>query len=153
MLIASGLGSGFSPLAPGTVGSLLALLPGVALGRVAGLLPLAILLACLAGLWAIPRASGGADHGWVLIYEVVGQWITLLGLPSWRGEPSGSALLWVAAAFLLFRLFDISKPGPIGRLDRRHDAVGVMGDDVLAGIAGAALLWIARLLLRSAAPT
>jgi phosphatidylglycerophosphatase A len=45
------------------------------------------------------------------------------------------------AAFLLFRVFDITKLGPVGWADRRHDAIGVMGDDVIAGVIAAAILW------------
>nr|WP_321985431.1 phosphatidylglycerophosphatase A [uncultured Lichenicoccus sp.] len=150
VLLASGLGSGFSRVAPGTFGSLAALLPGILLCRHPWSLCLAILLACAAGLWAIPRASGGADHGWIVVDEVAGLWITLLGVPRPRSlawPPALGELLWFAAAFALFRLLDISKPGAIGRLDRRHDAIGVMGDDILAGILGAVLLWCVRLLL------
>ena len=150
VLVASGLGSGFSRLAPGTVGSVAALPPGILLGTHTGLLLLAILAACAAGLWAIPRASGGADHGWIVIDEIAGQWITLLGLAPWHGRVTQNAAVelgWIVAAFLVFRLLDITKPGPIGVLDRRHDALGVMGDDVAAGLAGAALLGLARLVL------
>ena len=153
VLVASGLGSGFSRFAPGTVGSLAALLPGILLIEHPALLLLAIMLACAAGLWAIPRASGGADHGWIVIDEVAGQWITLLGiLPLHHVGQTGAAWgwagsAWFAAAFAMFRLLDITKPGPIGALDRRHDAIGVMGDDILAGILGAVLLGLVRLLL------
>ena len=150
ILIASVFGAGFSPVAPGTVGSLAALAPGVLLGARAGWLPRAILPLCAAGLWAIPRASGGADHGWVVIDEVAGQWITLLGAPPLLGAEApkpAARLSWLVAAFALFRLLDITKPGPIGALDRRHDAIGVMGDDIAAGLLGATLLRLARVLL------
>ncbi len=147
VLVASGLGSGFSRVAPGTVGSLAALLPGILLSTHTSLLLLCILAACAAGLWAIPRASGGADHGWVVIDEVAGQWITLLGVPALH-LPVRSDAAWFVAAFLMFRLLDIVKPGPIGALDRRHDAFGVMADDVAAGMLGAILLVACRLLLR-----
>ena len=147
VLLASGLGCGFSRVAPGTVGSLAALLPGILLSAHTAWLLLAILAVTTCGLWAIPRASGGADHGWIVIDEVAGQWITLLGVP--RSHPSWpAALAWWAAAFALFRLLDIAKPGPIRTLDRRHDALGVMGDDILAGVLGAAVLAGAQLLLR-----
>ncbi len=147
VLIASGLGSGFSRVAPGTVGSLAALLPGILLSTHTSLLLLCILAAGAAGWWAIPRASGGADHGWVVIDEVVGQWITLLGVPPLHAT-LGAAAAWFAAAFVMFRLLDIAKPGPIAALDRRHDAFGVMADDVAAGVLGAILLGAGRLLLR-----
>ena len=134
-LIASGAGCGYAPWAPGTVGSLAAALLG------AGLLAwshwallAAALLAAGGGIWAI-RACGAAadDPGWVVIDEVVGQWITLLGLAA--ATPMG-----VVAAFLLFRLLDIAKPGPVGWADRRSGALAVMGDDVVAGLLGAVLL-------------
>ena len=150
VLLASGLGSGFSRVAPGTFGTLAALLPGILLCRHPWTLCVAILLACAAGLWAIPRASGGADHGWIVIDEVAGLWITLLGIAkphSLAWPPSLRQVLWCVAAFAMFRLLDITKIGPIGWLDRRHDAVGVMGDDVAAGLIGALLLWCARLIL------
>lgn len=155
VLVASGLGSGFSRLAPGTVGSGAALLPGILLSTHTGLLLLSILVVCAAGLWAIPRASGGADHGWIVIDEIAGQWITLLGVAPWHGFAAQAAagpgramqVGWFMAAFLVFRLLDITKPGLIGVLDRRRDAFGVMGDDVLAGLVGATLLGLARLVL------
>ena len=100
-------------------------------GRLA--LAAAVLLAVVAGLWAIPRAAGEADPGWVVIDEVAGMWLAMLPLarPSWPG---------VLAAFALFRLFDIAKPGPIGAIDRMPGRVGVMGDDLAAGLAAAILV-------------
>ena len=70
---------------------------------------------------------------------MAGQWITLLALP--RPAP-----FWLLAAFLLFRVLDIAKPGPIGWADRQHGPLGVMADDVIAGAIGAALLLAARLI-------
>lgn len=140
-LLASVFGCGFSPVAPGTVGSAAALFAAEGLRlRQRALLP-AIAAALAAGVWATKRAGGGEDHGWIVIDEVAGQWITLLGL--W-GLPSRRRPAWLGAAFLLFRLLDITKPGPVGRLDRRHDAVGVMGDDAVAGLIAAGLLALAR---------
>lgn len=134
-LIASGLGSGYAPRAPGTVGSLAALLPGAALLLApAWALPLAILLVTLAGLWAIGRADGSDDPGWVVVDEFAGQWMALLPLA--RPTPLG-----LLAAFALFRLLDITKPGPIGWADRQHGAAGVMGDDLIAGAIAAGILW------------
>ncbi len=137
--IASGLGSGYSPVAPGTAGSLVAVAFGalLLLGPPWALL-LAIGLATALGLWAIDRAGGSEDPGWVVIDEFAGQWIALLPLAS----PSPLGLL---AAFVLFRLFDITKPGPIGWADRQHGPAGVMGDDIIAGCVAAALLWTAQM--------
>lgn len=135
-LIASGLGAGRAPVAPGTVGSAVA--AGLGWGLLHGpawALPVAILLACGLGWWAVGRAGGGDDPGWVVIDEFAGQWIALLGL----AHPSPAGLI---AAFLLFRLLDITKPGPIGWADRQHGAFGVMADDVIAGALAAGLLWL-----------
>jgi phosphatidylglycerophosphatase A len=137
-LIASGFGSGFAPFAPGTAGSLAALGLGVPMLLGPGwVLPAAIVLATLAGLWAIGPAGGGDDPGWVTIDEFAGQWIAMLPLAS----PSP---LGLAAAFALFRLFDITKPGPIGWADRQPGAVGVMADDLIAGGMAAAVIWGVR---------
>lgn len=133
-LIASGFGSGLLGRAPGTAGSFAALLlaaPLLALSPWA--LAAGLLLSCLGGWWAIPRAGGEHDPGWVVIDEFAGQFLTLLVLPapSWGG---------FAAGFTLFRLFDILKPGPIDRIQRLPGATGVMADDILAGLAAAACL-------------
>ena len=147
-MVASVGGRGRARRAPGTVGSLLALPFGVLLLRRPPLLLVASLLASAVGVVAIRHASDGADHGWIVIDEVAGMWITLGGLVALPGlpAPQGRDLgIGVVTAFTLFRLFDIGKPGWIGAVDRRHDALGVMGDDVLAGIAGAALLLAGRI--------
>jgi phosphatidylglycerophosphatase A len=134
-MIASGLGSGFAPVAPGTAGSLVALAFGaLLLTGPRWALPLAIVLATIAGLWAIGRSGGSDDPGWVVIDEFAGQWISLLPLST----PSPLGLL---AAFALFRLFDITKPGPVGWADRQHGAAGVMGDDLIAGAIAAGAIW------------
>ena len=140
--IAGGFGLGRAPWAPGTWASLAAVLVGAGLLAVSPwALAVAAVAAALGGVWAIGAAGAGAeDPGWVVIDEVAGQWITLLALPH-------PAPLWLLAAFLLFRVLDIAKPGPIGWADRRHDPVGVMGDDVIAGAIGAALLLAARAIL------
>jgi phosphatidylglycerophosphatase A len=135
-IIASGLGAGHAPRAPGTAGSLLALAVGVGL-MLAGpwALPLAALAAALGGLWAIRAADAeDGDPGWVVIDEVAGQWVALIGLA--RPSPLG-----VLAAFLLFRLLDIVKPGPIGWADRQAGAAGIMADDLIAGAFAAGILW------------
>lgn len=138
--VASFGGVGFAPMAPGTVGSLAALVLGVwAMQGAAWVLPGLAVLATVAGLVAIPFAVADreADPGWVVIDEVAGQWIALLGLGSMT--PVG-----VLAAFGLFRLFDIWKPGPVGWADRQAGAVGIMLDDLIAGAIAAAVLLVAR---------
>jgi phosphatidylglycerophosphatase A len=134
--IASAGGIGFFPWAPGTAGSAVALGLGAGLLLVGGhvVLAAAAVAAALGGIWAIRAARAKDDPGWVVIDEVAGQWLTLLGLHhlSWGGA---------AAAFALFRLLDITKPGPIGAADRMNSALGIMADDVLAGLLGAVILW------------
>ncbi|WP_419760532.1 phosphatidylglycerophosphatase A [Acidisoma sp.] len=134
--IASACGIGFFPWAPGTAASAVALLVGAALLRYGGhgVLALAAVIAAVGGVLAIRAARANDDPGWVVIDEVAGQWITLLGL-------AHLSLIGVAAAFALFRLLDITKPGPIGWADRVNSAFGIMGDDVIAGAAGAVILW------------
>jgi len=138
-LVAGFFGCGRFPVTPGTGGSLAALLLGIPLL----LLPrwtllLAILLATLSGLWAVKASGAEDDPGWVVIDEVAGQWIALVGLTG----PSPAGL---AVAFLLFRLLDVTKLGPIGWADRQHGPLGVMLDDVIAGGATALFLWTLRL--------
>ncbi|MGC8530866.1 MAG: phosphatidylglycerophosphatase A family protein [Acidiphilium sp.] len=135
--LASGLGVGSVPRAPGTAGSALGLLLGLILLAWFGWFGLlfGVMLVSAAGLWAIPRTGADADDpGWVVIDEVAGQMIALLGLGS-------GGWFAVIMAFGLFRLFDIWKPGPVGWADARHDALGIMADDWIAGLlAGFSLL-------------
>jgi len=138
-LVASGFGSGFVPGAPGTAGALLGLLLGVPLLLAPpGVLALGVLLVSLLGLWAIRTARIEGDPGWVVIDEIAGQWVALLGL----ARPTAVGL---AAAFVLFRLFDIVKPGPVGWADRQGGAAGIMADDLIAGAIAAGILWAVRL--------
>lgn len=140
---------GHLPVAPGTWGSLAALPFGWLLHGLGGpwLLGAGAVLAFALGWWATAAETRGrADHdpGEIVIDEVAGQWIALLPL-SWGLAVMGAdpwVFPWpgVLAAFLLFRIFDMWKPGPIGWADRLHTPLGVMLDDVLAGIAAGAVL-------------
>lgn len=141
--IASGFGSGLSPYAPGTAGSLAALIPWLALRELP--LPayaLALALAFALGVWASNRVVARlriADPGVVVWDEFVGQWIALAPL---LVQPAGWP--WIVAAFVLFRLFDVWKPWPVSWADRSVDGgLGVMLDDVLAGIYAALALALA----------
>jgi len=134
-LIAAGFGTGFAPVAAGTVASVVAVLIGAGLLLLSPwLLAAAALAATVGGTLAIHTARVEGDPGWVVIDEFAGQWIALLGLS--QVTPSG-----MLAAFVLFRFFDITKLGPIGWADRQHGPVGIMADDVIAGIVAAILLW------------
>jgi phosphatidylglycerophosphatase A len=138
-LIASGGGSGYSPVAPGTAGSLVALVLGAGLFALSPwVLAAAALVVSVGGVWAVRASAAKGDPGWIVIDEFAGQWIALLAL----GRLSALGLL---AAFALFRLFDIWKPGPVGWADRWHTPAGVMADDVIAGALAAAVLAAARL--------
>ena len=135
-------GAGLLRPAPGTWGSLVAVLLAWGLDRYLGFPVLVALTAVVTGLgfWAVGvelQGRPGADPGEVVIDEVAGQWIAFL-IPAaafwaqgWEGW-----LPWPAplAAFLFFRLFDIWKPWVIGRADARGDAAGVMLDDLWAGL-------------------
>ncbi len=137
--IAGGFGCGRAPRAQGTVAAAAATLVAAFLLTFAPfLLPILILAALLSGLWAIRRLALTDDPSWVVIDEIAGQWIALLAAA--RGGP-----LLLLAGFVLFRLFDILKPGPIRSAERLPGALGVMADDVLAGAAAALLLLAARL--------
>ncbi|MBB3167048.1 phosphatidylglycerophosphatase A family protein [Simiduia aestuariiviva] len=138
LFLALGLGSGLAPKAPGTFGTLAALpLAWLLLTY----LPLwgfavAILLAALVGVYLCGyagRVMGVSDHGAIVWDEFVGLWIALLWVPmTWP---------WWLYGFVLFRLFDIWKPWPIGWVDRRvKGGLGVMLDDVLAGLMALAVL-------------
>ena len=97
-------------------------------------LPAAVLLATLGGFWAVRAANVDGDPGWVVIDEFAGQWLALFGL-------AHASLAGLLAAFLIFRVLDIAKPGPIGWADRQKSAAGVMADDVIAGAITACILW------------
>jgi phosphatidylglycerophosphatase A len=141
--IASGLGAGRAPAAPGTCGSLLGLALGCLLLHAGHEALLAgIILITAIGLYAIARLpEADEDPGWIVIDEIAGQMIPLLALSS--VTPRGAAL-----CFILFRIFDIWKPGPVAWADRRKDAYGIMGDDTVAGL----LAWLAVLAVGLAVP-
>jgi phosphatidylglycerophosphatase A len=150
-VIATWFGTGLVKWAPGTWGSLAALpfAAGIVwLGGSAGLWAAGVAV-FLAGLWASARyvrAHGDDDPGSVVVDEVVGQWVAVLPL---YPEP-----VTYLVAFLAFRFFDILKPWPIGWLDRRlKGPLGIMADDVVAGIAtGAVAFAIAVFLLGHSLP-
>jgi phosphatidylglycerophosphatase A len=129
LAIATALGAGYAPFAPGTVGSaaglvLWWLLPSSAAAQLA-----AIVIAFVLGSWSgtvAERHFGRTDPGQVVIDEVMGMLITLFLNPvGWKG---------VVAAFVLFRLADVVKPWPANRFERLPGGVGVMADDGMAAI-------------------
>lgn len=127
--------------APGTAGSLVALFIGFFLAKSGFFVLLsALLLVTVAGVFAAEaysRLTNTHDAGEVIIDEVAGQWLVLLCIP----PNIDTALLWYAAGFLLFRLFDILKPWPVSAAERLPGGIGVMADDLVAGtLAGLAIL-------------
>lgn len=136
-LIAFGFGTGLAPKAPGTVGTLLGWPLYWIVITFAPDRPNQIILliaAFLIGVWACARAGralGVADHGGIVWDEIVAFALVLMFIPAPPFTPAG--WLWTAAAFALFRLFDILKPWPIRLADRRlKNGFGVMFDDLLA---------------------
>lgn len=129
--LASGFGAGLSPVAPGTVGSAVALLPWLWLRELPPAAYFGIVVAVFAlGVWVsqmLVAKMQAEDPGWIVIDEFVGQWLALaFAPPGW---------IWLLAGFLLFRLFDVWKPWPVSWADRNvGGGFGVMLDDALAGL-------------------
>ena len=144
-LLATWFGAGLLPVAPGTWGSAAAIPFALVIVTWFGTIGLLItaVVTFLVGWWAASiyaAAAGDPDPGAVVIDEVVGQWLVLLAVPL---DPT----LYVAA-FVIFRLFDIAKPWPAGRVEHRlKGGLGVMLDDVVAGVYGYLLLVLARFAL------
>ncbi|SIQ09386.1 phosphatidylglycerophosphatase A [Paracoccus thiocyanatus] len=141
-LIATFFGIGHLRPAPGTWGSAAAVVLGVAAYEWLHpmLVPAGFVLATLLGFWAMPRVladSADGDPSWVVIDEVAGQWLamcfTVIPLAQ-RDVSIMAAWPGFVAPFLLFRLFDIWKPWLVGRADRRGGTLGVMADDLWAGL-------------------
>lgn len=135
--LALGFGSGLAPVAPGTFGTLAAVPLYLLLQPLPTHYYIAILVVTfLLGVWlcdVTARQLGVHDHPGIVWDEFVGYWVTMLLAPS--------GWIWIAAGFVLFRLFDILKPWPIRWIDQRlGGGFGIMLDDLLAGIYGLAVL-------------
>jgi phosphatidylglycerophosphatase A len=129
-IFASGLYSGYFPVASGTAGSFVALLLYYFIPQFSDshLLLLAMVVTFVLGIPASEMMEKyyGHDPSEVTIDEVVGMWITLFFLPK--------NILIVGSAFLIFRVFDILKPYPANRFDTMHGGFGIMMDDVVSGV-------------------
>jgi phosphatidylglycerophosphatase A len=129
-LLAFGFGSGLAPKAPGTFGTVVAVILYLLLAALPTLhYLLLILLSFLLGIYLCHKTAADLqthDHPGIVWDEFVGYWISMIAAPAgWQ---------WVVTGFVLFRLFDIAKPWPIGWLDRKlQGGFGIMLDDVLAG--------------------
>ncbi len=140
-MIASGGGAGYSPVAPGTAGSLVAAIAlwFIPFTRLWFLAVLAVIT--LLGIWAAHRVeavTGRTDPGLIVIDEVAGMMVSVMFLPR--------TLAVFGSAFLLFRVFDIWKPFPARESQALRGGFGVMVDDLIAGAYTLVLLMGARLL-------
>jgi phosphatidylglycerophosphatase A len=142
LALATGLGTGLSPWAPGTVGSLLG--PPLVWGCSLVLPPIGLLVVGILFIAVGPpictRASkllGKHDPGSVVYDEVAAFWIVFLPQLAMKQELTWPILI---AGFVLFRIFDISKPWPVNRLEKLPDGTGIMADDLAAGAMAAIIL-------------
>jgi phosphatidylglycerophosphatase A len=141
--IATCFGLGLVPIAPGTAGSIAAIAAASILIRQRGwtqadfgLLTMASLLP---GIWAAQvyaTSHGKKDPSEVVVDEAIGQWVTLLGATVYNWKS-------LLAALVLFRILDILKPFPIRQAEKLHGGVGIIADDVVAGLVGALVLFAA----------
>ena len=136
LLLAFGFGSGLSPIAPGTLGSLAAIPIWLLLIKLPiTLYWLAVLLATVIGVYICGRATaklGVHDHSGIVWDEFVGLWIAMAFLSPTFGS--------IICGFILFRFFDIVKPWPIGWLDKKlQGGTGITIDDIVAGVFSAVI--------------
>lgn len=148
-LIATSFGAGFSPVAPGTMGALVAVAVWYPLALwldyctlqwvLVGLIAVFTVL----GVWSatVSERYWGEDPSRVVMDETVGEWIALLAVPVTQHWG------WVIAAFVLFRFFDIVKPLGVRTMEKLKGGYGIMGDDILAGIYAAMVMLIVNSLI------
>ena len=129
--LALGFGSGLSPKAPGTFGTLAAIPVFLLFSYFTPLFySIAVLIVCVAGIYICGKTAedvGVHDHGAIVWDEIAGYLITMFLIPiSWQS---------IVVGFILFRIFDILKPWPISYIDKQiHGGFGIMFDDVIAGV-------------------
>lgn len=132
----SGLGCGLAPVAPATVASFAAvvLYYFLPVSEDSVILYLMVGVGFVLGVWATGTLSTASrpDPSLAVMDEVIGMWATCLLLPK--------SIPWLVAAFLCFRLLDVVKPWPINRLERLPGGLGIMTDDLAAGLVGALIL-------------
>ncbi|KEY60572.1 phosphatidylglycerophosphatase A [Serratia sp. DD3] len=139
-LLATGFGSGLSPIMPGTMGSIAAIPFWLLLIQLPWPLYLLVLIFSSGiGIYLCHKTSKDMqvdDHGSIVWDEFVGMWITLMMLPvhNWQ---------WVISGFVVFRILDIWKPWPIRWFDRNlHGGLGIMIDDIIAGVLAAVVIYL-----------
>jgi phosphatidylglycerophosphatase A len=148
-------GSGLAPKAPGTAGSLAALIVGVSILQLVPIqtlfmLTLAITIIGIFEINKYEKATNSHDDKSIVIDEVAGMWIALMFAIATAETLTYTYAYEIAivGSFAAFRLFDIWKPSAIGVIDRKvKGGLGVMGDDILAGIAGGLLTIVLLLVL------
>ncbi len=143
-LLATGFGSGLSPLVPGTMGTLAAVPFYYLLANLPVMLyALVVLLAAIVGVRICQKTSDDMqvhDHGSIVWDEFVGYWLTMLCVP-WLNVPLAD-WRWPLAGFVIFRIFDMCKPWPISWFDKNiHGGFGIMVDDIVAGIISGVVLY------------
>jgi phosphatidylglycerophosphatase A len=143
-LLAFGFGAGLSPFAPGTFGTLIAVPIVIFVAQFGWIAHLIFaLVACAGGIYLCgesARKLGVHDHPGIVWDEIAGYTVTMLAAPA--------EAHWLAAGFLLFRFFDIVKPSPIREADHSlRGGLGIMLDDIIAGIFAGAILLAMKLLL------
>ncbi len=137
--LATWFGCGLVPVAPGTAGSLAAILLAIpAIHFPPAIFLLAALVLTPLAIWSADRTArmlGRKDPGLVVVDEVAGQWVTLAG---------ATQLTWksLVFGFVLFRLFDMWKPFPVRRLESLPGGTGIVADDLMAGVYGALVLFV-----------
>ncbi len=136
LILGSCFGIGWSPVAPGTVASLAVLPLAFVTFEWGGNLALStfFILTVLACIWSTDHyeAVHGKDPGHFVMDEWAGQLVPLVGFAWWGIDPFS---LWILmGSFLGFRLFDIWKPGIVGTIQKRGGVIGIVGDDILAGL-------------------
>jgi len=145
-VISTWFGCGYSPFAPGTVGSAAAIVIAIIIEHYAAWKPVAFaplaIIVSLPAIWAAgetARYAGIKDPQFVVVDEVVGQWLALAGARSITGK---SAWITWLSAFILFRLFDIWKPIPVRQLESLPGGLGIVADDLMAGLYAALVLFL-----------
>ncbi|KPD03495.1 phosphatidylglycerophosphatase A [Moellerella wisconsensis] len=139
-LLATGFGSGLSPIVPGTMGSLVAIPFWLLMARMPIWSCWVIIVAgFFIGCLICQRTSDDMkvhDHGSIVWDEFIGMWITLMAIPTVSWE-------WILTGFFIFRIFDMWKPWPIRWFDRRvSGGFGIMIDDVIAAIFAYVTVWL-----------
>ncbi|MBS9426187.1 phosphatidylglycerophosphatase A [Photorhabdus caribbeanensis] len=139
-LLATGFGSGLSPVVPGTMGSAAAIPFWLLLVRFPEWICwLVIIVGVLFGIMICQRTSDDMkvhDHGSIVWDEFIGMWITLMAIPvvNWQ---------WILTGFMVFRILDMWKPWPIRWFDRYvHGGLGIMLDDIIAGVFSFVIVWL-----------